>query len=212
MSDSLGKAASHTITEVGWALAFIGSRTGREVRAALLCQHMNPWCTNTSDGMLFGLRQPYLVSCKLGGKRRVTEGHSSICAGRPSGDSLSGRKLADVPVVITAVAEVSRAIRRAIKLQQHLIKNHIITCSVIRINGLKGQENGSAEIAQHSCANKLFSKPTALMLPSVLRVKLQFLTCFSFSLNRLDFCPMCSKPCLTDLLNSELFLLITMPL
>lgn len=154
---------------------------------------MHPRCANTSDGMLFGLRQPYLASCKLGGKRRVTEGLgwsngcSSICAGRPSGDSLSGRELADVPVVITAVAEVSRAIRPAIKLQQHLIKNHLITCSVIHINRLKGQENGSAEIAQHSCANKLFSKPTALMLPSVLCVKLQFL--FFFFLEQTGFLP-----------------------
>ena len=55
------------------------------------------------------------------------------------------------------VAEVSGAISHAVKLQQRLIKNHIITCSLICTNGLKGQEDGSAEIPQHCCANKLFS-------------------------------------------------------
>lgn len=54
------------------------------------------------------------------------------------------------------------------KLQQHLIKNHIVTCSVLCINRLKGQKNGSAEIPQHCCANKWLSKPSALMSPSAL--------------------------------------------
>lgn len=64
-----------------------------------------------------------------------------------------GKELAGVTVVITAVAEASRAIGHALKRQQNLIKNHIITCSAICINGLKGQENGSAEIPQHCCAS-----------------------------------------------------------
>lgn len=52
--------------------------------------------------------------------------------------TLFGEQLAGVAVVSMAVAEVSGAVSHAMELQQHLIKNHLVTCSVICIDRLKG--------------------------------------------------------------------------